>query len=177
MMNETLLVSRAALLGDKDAFGRLVTLYQSPVRRFFFNLTNGDEKHSKDLAQETFIKAWLHIGSFRAAAMFSTWLYRIAYNVFCDDCRNRNWTSDLEELAVAEAYNNVSAADLKMDLRQCLAQLKADERTVLTLFYIEDLSIARIAAIMNCPTGTVKSHLHRGRENLAMYLKKYGYDQ
>jgi RNA polymerase sigma-70 factor (ECF subfamily) len=57
-MNDTLLVSRAALFGDRNAFNRLVELYQSPLRRFFFNLT-GDEELSKDLSQETFVKAWL----------------------------------------------------------------------------------------------------------------------
>ena len=70
--NDALLVSRAALLGDKGAFCRLVETYQSPIRRFLFNLTEGDEELSKDLAQEVFIKAWLNIGSFRAAAKFST---------------------------------------------------------------------------------------------------------
>ena len=83
MFNETWLVSRVALLGDQKAFCRLVEAYQSPIRRLFFNLTS-DEELSKDLAQDTFIKAWLHIGSFRAAAKFSTWLYRIAYNIFYD---------------------------------------------------------------------------------------------
>ena len=87
MQNEALLVSRAALSGDRNAFNRLVELYQSPIRRFFFNLTGGDEELSKDLAQETFIKAWLNIGSFRAAANFSTWLFRIAYNTFYDYVR------------------------------------------------------------------------------------------
>ena len=93
MQNNALLVSRTALLGDRKAFGQLVEAYQSPMRRFFFNLTGGDEKLSKDLAQDTFVKAWLNIGSFRAAAKFSIWLYCIAYNIFYDHARARKFPS------------------------------------------------------------------------------------
>jgi RNA polymerase sigma-70 factor (ECF subfamily) len=71
-----------------NLFSQLVEAYQSPIWRFFFNLT-GDEELSKDLAQDTFLKAWLNIGSFHAAAKFSTWLYRIAYNIFYDHTRVR----------------------------------------------------------------------------------------
>jgi RNA polymerase sigma-70 factor (ECF subfamily) len=176
MSNEALLVSRAALMGDRDAFGRLVEAYQSPVRRFFCHLTGGDGERSKDLAQETFVKAWLHIGSFRAAAAFSTWLYRIAYNVFYDDCRVQRDMADADSVPEEAALcDGVSGSDLGMDLARALATLSAVERTAILLFYMEDKPVGRIAAIMGCPPGTVKSHLHRGREKLAACLKKEGY--
>jgi RNA polymerase sigma-70 factor (ECF subfamily) len=177
MRNEILLVSRAALLGDKDAFGRLVEIYQSSVRRFFYNLTGGDEERSKDLAQETFIRAWLNIASFRAAASFSTWLFRIAYNVFYDNCRNRKETVDMDDTLQPELmYNNVMSKDFGMDFACALSMLKKNERTAVLLFYMEDKPIKNIAVIMNCPVGTVKSHLHRGREKLIVYFKNAGYD-
>jgi len=176
MKNEALLVSRAALLGDRDAFGRLVNAYQSPLRRFFHNLTGGDSERSNDLAQETFIRAWLNIGSFRAAASFSTWLYRIAYNIYYDDCRSMKVTSDLEEAADA-TYENVDKSDIGMDFTSALSHLKTDERTAILLFFMEDKPVVRIATIMNCPVGTVKSHIHRGKEKLARYLKNYEYDR
>lgn len=172
-----MLVSRAALLGDRDAFGRLVRLYQSPVRRFLFNLTGGDEELSKDLAQETFIKAWLNITSFRALSKFSTWLFRIAYNVFYDHTRSRKQTVDIDEIgrtrdiAVSKNCDNT----LPLDMTTALQAVKEEERTVLLLFYMEDQSIETIAKIMNCPAGSVKSHLSRGREKLAAFLNKDGY--
>jgi len=176
MQNDTLLVSRAALLGDRKAFGQLVEAYQSPIRRFFFNLTGGDEELSKDLAQDTFIKAWTNIGSFRAAAKFSTWLYRIACNTFYDHARARKPAADIDVEMISDSMAaNSTDRDLGMDFEQALTILKADERTAMLLFYMEDQPVAKISQIMNCPAGTIKSHLHRGKEKLAKYFKNERY--
>jgi len=173
MQNEALLVSRVALLGDRNAFNRLVELYRSPIRRFFFNLS-GDEELSKDLAQETFIKAWLNIGSFRAAANFSTWLYRIAYNTFYDYVRAKKPVSETDtEILNEHILANMPDKDFGMDFEQALKILKEDERSAMLLFYMEDMTIEKISKIMNCPVGTIKSHLHRGKEKLAKYFMSY----
>jgi RNA polymerase sigma-70 factor (ECF subfamily) len=169
-----LLVSRAALLGDKRAFSQLVEAYQSPMRRFFLHLTGGDEELSKDLTQDTFVKAWLSVSSFRAAAKFSTWLYRIAYNIFYDYTRTKKNFDEIDNhlennLLTAEMPNS----DFGMDFAQALTLLKEDEKTVMLLFYMEDQTVATISKIMNCPTGTVKSHLSRGKEKLTNYFKNY----
>lgn len=78
------LIQQVAELHDKTAFDRLVRKYQSPIRRFFLHQTLGDAQLSDDLAQDTFIRAYTSIGTFRGSAAFSTWLFRIAYNVFYD---------------------------------------------------------------------------------------------
>jgi RNA polymerase sigma-70 factor (ECF subfamily) len=170
--NEALLVSRAALLGDRKAFSQLVEANQSPIRRFFINLTCGDEELSKDLAQETFIKAWLNISSFRAVAKFSTWLYRIAYNVFYDYMRERKPVANVD---VETLHDKITAdtpdSDFGMDFERALLMLKEHERTAMLLFYMEDQTIARISTIMNCQTGTVKSHLHRGKEKMSKFFR------
>ena len=72
------------MFGNKRAFDQIVREYQSPVRRFFLNQTLGDEMLSDDLAQETFLKAYTHIGQYRGTSSLLTWLTRIAYNVFYD---------------------------------------------------------------------------------------------
>ena len=87
--NDIALVTQVAVFRNKKAFDQLVRKYQSPVRRFFLNQTLGDEQLSDDLAQETFIKAYVNITKFRGMASFSTWLMRIAYNVFYDEVRKR----------------------------------------------------------------------------------------
>ncbi|MDR0437761.1 MAG: RNA polymerase sigma factor [Bacteroidales bacterium] len=178
MQNDALLVSRAALLGDRKAFSRLVEAYQSPIRRFLFNLTGGDEELSKDLAQDTFVKAWLNIGQFRAAAKFSTWLYRIAYNTFYDYARVKASTSlSNRTLSVVETpgngtdYKSAPTIDFNIDFLQTLKILKEDERTVMLLFYMEDQTVEKISKIMNCPANTIKSHLHRGKEKISKYFK------
>ena len=171
MQNEALLVSRSALLGDRKAFNCLVEAYQSPIRRFFFNLTGGDEELSKDLAQDTFIKAWLNIASFRAAAKFSTWLFRIAYNIYYDYKRTHKPKAVIDAEIIADRmYAEQPDLDFGIDFAHALSILKDDERTAMLLFYMEDQTINKISKIMNCPAGTIKSHLHRGKEKMKKNL-------
>jgi len=176
MQSDALLVSRASLLGDRKAFSQLVEAYQSPIRRFFINLTGGDEELSKDLAQDTFVKAWLNIASFRAAAKFSTWLYRIAYNIFYDYVRAKKNSTNIDvdvEILCDKMTSDTPNLDFGIDFVEALKVLKEDERTAMLLFYMEDQTIAKISKIMDCPTGTIKSHLHRGKEKLATFFKNY----
>lgn len=179
------LVAQVAVFGNKRAFDELVRRYQSPVRRFFQNLTLGDEQLSDDLAQDTFIKAYMNIGKFKALSSFQTWLMRIAYNVFYDNCRKMR-NEKLEMRDVNEKCLNDCAANssfitpnssLKMDIYAALALLKPDERTCITLQLIDGYDIQKIAEITGVKEGTVKSHLSRGKEKMATYLKKNGYDR
>ncbi len=169
------LVARVTAFHDKKAFGQLVSKYQSPVRRFFLSLTMCNEALSDDLAQETFIKAYTHLNSFKGIAGFSTWLFRIAYNVFYDYTRQRHLTEDITMTTVGKKESQQGDRDLKMDLYEAMRILKAEERTCITLQMIEGQPIEKIAAITGMPTGTVKSHLSRGKKLLATYLKENGY--
>ncbi len=171
------LVTQVAVFRNKKAFDQLVRKYQSPVRRFFLNQTLGDEQLSDDLAQETFIKAYMNITKFRGMASFSTWLMRIAYNVFYDEVRSRHQTEDVDS-SVTVARQTVSASDtLKMDIYAALALLKADERTCITMQLIDGYPIEQISKITGIAENTVKSHLRRGKEKMANYLKQNGYDR
>jgi RNA polymerase sigma-70 factor (ECF subfamily) len=177
-LNDISLVAQVVVFKNTKAFDELVKKYQSPIRRFFLNLTCGDSELSDDLAQDTFIKAYTNIASFKNLSSFSTWLYRIAYNIFYDYIRSRKETNDLDAREV-DGISSVEQDNLgqKMDVYQSLKTLKEIERTCITLFYMEDVSIEKIAGITGCPVGTVKSHLSRGKEKLANYLNKNGYDR
>jgi RNA polymerase sigma-70 factor (ECF subfamily) len=192
MTSDLSLVTQVAVLGDKRAFDELVRRYQSPIRRFFLNLTLGDEQLSDDLAQDTFIKAYMNIGKFRAMASFQTWLMRIAYNVFYDHYRKmRNEHSSFarlpkqelemrnvnEEMIIDHSSFLTSHSSFKMDLHAALALLKPDERSCITLQLIDGYDIQKIAEITGIKEGTVKSHLSRGKEKMATYLKNNGYDR
>ncbi|MBQ8714806.1 MAG: RNA polymerase sigma factor [Prevotella sp.] len=167
------LVAQVAVLGNRRAFDELVRRYQSPVRRFFLHQTLGDEQLSDDLAQDTFIKAYTNIGKFRGLASFQTWLMRIAYNVFYDYTRAHKQLADMD--SVPERQGSHVSPTLKMDLYHALALLKPDERTCVTLQLIDGYDIKKIAEITQIKEGTVKSHLSRGKERLANYLKQNGY--
>ena len=181
------LVAQVAVSGNRRAFDELVRRYQSPVRRFFLSQTMGDSQLSDDLAQDTFLKAYTSIASFRALASFQTWLMRIAYNVFYDYTRKEKARVNNEQFpAGSQSLDNMTAANsslftnhssLKMDIYAALALLKPDERTCITLQLIDGYDIQKIAEITGMKAGTVKSHLSRGKEKLANYLKKNGYER
>lgn len=170
------LVVQVAVSGSRRAFDELVRRYQSPVRRFFLHQTLGDEQLADDLAQDTFLKAYVSIGKFRGMASFQTWLMRIAYNVFYDYCRKASGEQSLvHDYPQGESTKVHPNGSLRMDIYRALALLKPDERTCITLQLIDGYDIAHIAKITDMKEGTVKSHLSRGKEKLANYLKQNGY--
>ena len=175
-LSDVALVTQVAVFRNKKAFDQLVRKYQSPVRRFFLNQTLGDEQLSDDLAQETFIKAYVNITKFKGMASFSTWLMRIAYNVFYDEVRSRKQTEDVDTSISAARQTTSANESLKMDIYAALALLKPDERTCITLQLIDGYPIDQIAKVTGIAENTVKSHLHRGKEKMANYLKQNGYD-
>jgi RNA polymerase sigma-70 factor (ECF subfamily) len=176
-LSDIVLATQVAVSGNQRAFDELVRRYQSPVRRFFLNQTMGDEQLSDDLAQDTFLKAYTHIGSFRGMASFKTWLMRIAYNVFYDYTRRRQMAVSDWQLAESQQPTVHSQQSMSMDLYSALSVLKSDERLCITLQLVDGYDIAGIAQIAGMKEGTVKSHLSRGKEKLANYLRKNGYDK
>ena len=176
-LTDIALVTQVAVFKNKKAFDQLVRKYQSPVRRFFLNQTLGDEQLSDDLAQDTFIKAYVSITKFRGMSSFSTWLFRIAYNVHYDYIRSHHQTGDIDTFEVARQQASSGDAGLRMDIYQALAQLKEEERTCITLQLIDGQPIDKISDITGMPQNTVKSHLKRGKDKLANYLKENGYER
>ena len=176
-LSDISLVTQVAVLHNKKAFDLLVRKYQSPVRRFFLNQTLGDEQLSDDLAQETFIKAYVNITKFRGMSSFSTWLMRIAYNVFFDDVRSRKQTEDIDTSSAVRQSSKSGDSNLKMDVHAALALLKPDERSCITLQLIDGYPVDQISKITGINENTVKSHLKRGKDKMANYLKENGYDR
>ena len=176
-LSDISLVTQVAVLHNKKAFDQLVRKYQSPVRRFFLNQTLGDEQLSDDLAQETFIKAYVNITKFRGMSSFSTWLMRIAYNVFYDDVRSRKQTEDIDTSSAVRQSSKSGDSNLKMDIHAALALLKPDERSCITLQLIDGYPVDQISKITGINENTVKSYLKRGKDKMANYLKENGYDR
>ena len=183
-LSDISLVTQVAVFGSRRAFDQLVVKYQSPVRRFFLHLTLGDRQLSDDLAQDTFIKAYVNIRQFRGTASFSTWLMRIAYNVFYDYRRKvKNEELEMKDIDVEMKLGDNGSAllsspsSLKSDIYSAFSILKPDERTCITLQLVDGYPIDEIAGITGLPVGTVKSHLKRGKDKLTIYLKQNGYER
>ena len=170
-LDEIRLLSQCALADNRDAFGRLVEAYQPRVRRFLLNLTMGDEMLTDDLAQETFIKAYVGIRGFKGLSSFGTWLYRIAYNEFYNQARKHaeDHVEDISRLGeVSTAAND--AIDASMTVHEALTRLNDNERVAITLFYIEDQPLKQVSKIMQIPEGSVKSLIHRGKAKMKQFI-------
>lgn len=164
------LIARVVGDDDRHAFAELVRRHQSAVRSLLRRLTCGDAARADDLAQDAFLRAYRGLGGFRGGAKFSSWLYRIAYNVFLSDGGRAAVHPLLDEAAAATA---APAPGLRLDLDQGLRRLSEAERLAVVLSYKEGATHEEIAAVLGCPLGTAKSHVLRGRLRLREYLSDW----
>ena len=173
-LEELKLLALCMASDNRDAFSRLVEIHQQGLRRFLLNLTNGNEALTDDLAQETFLKAWLAVRSFHGLSGFKTWLYRIAINEFSTYRRQASRFDmanvDIATLSMEDHSASAGAADSRMDVAGGISLLPEKERMVVLLFYMEGLPVKEIVKITGMPDGTVKSHLSRARGHLAKFL-------
>jgi RNA polymerase sigma factor (sigma-70 family) len=173
---DTDLIARVLSSEDQHAFGELVRRYQSPVRGFLGRLSRGDAHLADDLAQETFVKAWRKLGTYRGSARFSTWLFGIAYNEFRTVARQRKELAleDVEESAAEPAtWAGDSRSDLRLDLTEALKGLSCQERAAVVLCCQNGLTHEEAAQVLDCPLGTVKTNVLRGKEKLKRRLLGY----
>lgn len=161
----------------RKQFIELIAAEQESLRRFLRGLCAGDGFLADDLAQEALLKAYLSYERFEGRSRFSTWLFRIAYNCYCDHTRKsgkeEGWQSLEESAGEAGKVEVEPSVDRKyehLQLYMAIRQLAAHEQAVILLFYMEEKSIREIMDIMGMPSGTVRSCLSRGRQHLKQYL-------
>lgn len=181
-MDEQALVA-AARRGDAQAFNKLILAYQSLVYNVAYRMLH-DEDAAADAAQETFISAYHALASFRGGS-FKAWLLRIVVNACYDQLRlaKRRPTSSLDDMLVDPDHSDVLAEDaetpeeyaLRQDLSRAiqigLDTLPADQRAIVVLSDVQELSYEEIAQATGISLGTVKSRLSRGRARLRDYLR------
>jgi len=172
---------RAAQDGDLRAFERLMhshapALYTLALRSL------GDAHEAENLVQEAMLRAWNSLEGFRTEARLGTWLYRIVINL----CYNRlpqlrrlpegldeAWAATLPQAASGpEAL--LTDGDLRQSLHDAIAALPAQQRLLITLRHLEDLRYDEIAELTGLPLGTVKTGIHRGRQQLRAALAGAG---
>ncbi|HMJ60276.1 MAG TPA: RNA polymerase sigma factor [Bryobacteraceae bacterium] len=165
------LVARVIVDEDQHAFSELVRRHQSSVRGLLRQLTRTDLALADDLAQDAFLRAYKHIRSFRGEARFSTWLYRIAYNVFREDARRRKELVGIDEEQLQSAQDPQTVdPGLRHDLMHALNLLPLHERTAVLLCCQNGLSHDEASRVLDIPLGTVKTNVLRGREKLKRTL-------
>jgi RNA polymerase sigma-70 factor (ECF subfamily) len=173
------LVSRVQK-GDKRAFDLLVLKYQYRVHAIVGRFIR-DSHEVEDVTQEAFLKAYRALPGFRGDSQFYTWLFRIAVNtaknylvarsrrppssdVNLDDAEFYAGSEQLKDLGTPE--NQLFRDELEAVIKKAIEELPEDLRTAVTLREYEGLSYEDIAGIMDCPVGTVRSRIFRGRESI-----------
>lgn len=181
---ETQLV-RLSRTGDRAAFIELVDLYKDKIQRLAYRMLN-NKNDIEDVVQETFIRVYLNLNHYDESQKFSTWIYRIGKNLCIDMLRKKKATHSLdahihEDLA-SSFYDKFESNELSPETRYLqtefqeqitllISKLSEKYRSIVALYYIHELSLQEISERLGIPATTVKSRLHRGREQLR---KKWG---
>ena len=173
----------SAQKGDRRAFEELMERHKQKAYRIAFDFSR-DREEAKDLSQEAFLKAFVHLKNFDGRSGFYTWFYRILVNV-CLDFRRRNKRVAVEEFDenvenqvdpshqhpnALSPYQHVAADQMSRKVSAALQALPPRQRTAFILKNHQGLSIKEIAEIMQTAEGTVKVHLHRAVSTLRRSL-------
>jgi RNA polymerase sigma-70 factor (ECF subfamily) len=187
-LTEEQVLVRRARQGDLAAYDDLVRRYQERIYATIYHMTSNHED-ANDLAQETFIKAFQALKSFKGGSSFYTWIYRIAVNKtinFLKQRKNRSHMSlndldfnaehdpDLVALVSDKTpRREASLAELQEKLNEAMQKLSEPHRLVVTLHDVQGLAHDEIAEVMDCNIGTVRSRLFYARQQLQAYLSDY----
>ncbi len=168
--------------GDRAAaFAALLARYELKVFRLCVSLLH-DTSLAQDMAQEVFLRVWRYLGHYDAASgAFSTWIYAIARNQClsalarqpspCDSLDDADIWPKVAQVSTAAEVNDAASLALLRKLVQALPTMQC---SCLTLYYFEDNSVAEVAALLELPEGSVKTHLHRARQALRGALQQRG---
>lgn len=172
--------------GDLDSFNQLVMRWERPIYALAYRVI-GREEDARDVAQETFLRAFRALGGFKGQAKFSSWLYRITLNLCRDWIRRERRTPlaqppegvDLVELAgeatPAESLEDlVSRKQLGRAVARAMANLPDEQRTAIVLKEYHGLTFQEIAELLDCPLSTVKTRLYQGLTVLRRQLEQAG---
>jgi RNA polymerase sigma-70 factor (ECF subfamily) len=175
--------------GREDAYRELIKRYERPVYSLIYRMVR-DNETAEDLAQETFIKVLNNIDRYRPEFKFSSWLFKIANNITIDHLRRRQLDTisiegspdaltgeRLRATAVTVASGGESpleeleSKEIGASIEEAIAKLRPEYRACIILRHVEDYSYDEIAEIVKLPLGTVKTYIHRARQELREHLE------
>ena len=181
MRNEDVELIQRILAGDETAFAKLIRKYQRQVHAFAFRKV-GDFQTAEDITQETFLRVYQKLATLNDPAKFSAWLYAIV-NHLCIAWHRKSLlqTESLQEIHISEIETDVysryvtvehakATTEAQRDLvRKLLTKLKESDQEVITLHYFEEMTSSEIGARLGVSENTIKSRLHRARQQLKRY--------
>lgn len=162
--------------GDSLAFAELVRQHQSGVRKQLRWLCHGDLALADDLAQNSFLQAWVHLRDYQGTSRFATWLHSIAYKQFLMHVRSHKPSTplaDSEHQLQSVPSSEPMAQDLRLDVQAALHLLPASEQAAILHCYYLDLSQEDAALVLGLPLGTLKSQVLRAKARLRESLASW----
>ncbi len=165
-----------ALEGDDTAFAHLFNRYRDAIRQLLVQRT-GSADDADDLLQETFIKVYLHLDRYNAAYSFGQWVYTIARNTFIDYVRRRSEELPIDERFSAPASSapnpeeSVIHSQQHAQIERYLSMLPPHYGRLIALRLFDEYSYEEIAEQLSLPLGTVKTRIHRAREQLCRLIR------
>ena len=166
--------------GNSNAFANLVDNYKNMVFSLAFKMTKNREE-AEEVSQDTFIKAYKNLKNFKGDSKFSTWLYRIAYHACLDNLKKNkkhNTSFEINEVtfnqikSVEDTLQTIERKERAQILDDCLLQLQDDERSLIWMFYYEELSLKEIIEVTSMSEANIKVKLHRARKKLLTIVKE-----
>lgn len=173
-------VIRRISKGDKQAFAEIVMQYQQPIFSYLGRMSLS-QAQAEEIAQEAFLRAWRHLDDYQSTkAAFSTWLFTIARNLALNEltsARSKNEFSSGEELPdiASEAPEPMQILCIKQQhfqLQAALRELTMQDKSVIGLAYVNELSMADMARIEGCSLEAIKTRLHRAKERLRKLMER-----
>ena len=180
MKNEKELI-RKILKGEKELFSLFIREYENQIYSLCVSIVKNREE-AIDLVQDTFYLAFKNLSSFKGNSKFSTWLYRIAYNLSISRVRRKNNFLSLDgvfedgkeldiEDETSDIWLSIDEEEIKIMIEEGMRKLKPWERAIIELRDIKNLNYDEIAEILGIPMGTVKSRLNRARNHLKKIIE------
>jgi RNA polymerase sigma-70 factor (ECF subfamily) len=176
VLSDEWLVMRC-LEGDQSAFDRLMERYRDRVFSLAFRML-GDASWAEDLTQEAFLRAYTRLGLYDPSQPFATWLLCLTARLCLNALRDRRVEHErLERVAkamppVPTIEEQIYERERRRTLQRLLMRLPSEQRAALLLHYTEGLPIKEVAQQLGVPVGTVKTWLHRGREQLRRWIEE-----
>lgn len=167
-------IAQSVQRGDADLFGELIERYEQKLKRYARKFLSQPDD-IEDLVQDVFIKSYTHIQSFDPEQRFSSWIYRIAHNVFVNELRRKGrrgyelFDIDvfLPQLSAQETADRATLAnELYDEMNELLFELSPKYREIIILFYYQELSYEEIGEVLKIPKTTVGVRIMRARERL-----------
>ena len=167
--------------GDTQAFDHLFNRYRDSMLQLYIQRTGGNRDDADDLIQETFLKVYLNLERYNPAYTFGQWIFTIARNTFIDFIRKKQENLSIDNVqkgrstlspqsSLPTPEESIINSQQSTQLENYLEKMKPRYRRMIELRFYKDYSYEEIAEELNIPIGTVKTQLHRAREQLCAFI-------